>query len=686
MSLNDETFKEEYEHALRLMRDGQFEKAETILEYLLNSWTHSVPLHLTLGDCARKAGRMHHAGEWYKSVLELDPDNFAAHCNYGSVMLVEKQFITAEEHFREAIRINPGKKQLFASLGTAIFEQKRFSEAAKYFREAQAGGSYDIHNGIALLRALLMGGESDPATKLIDTLSVQFPGSPQLYNAIGNAYREYGDQTLARDFYVKALQLQPDYAEAHYNLGCILRQWNLLDDALSCFKNAVKFDPQNVAMLVDCGETLQIMGLCDEAERVFKNALSIDATCAMAWDNLLVSMLYNPHYSSEQVRSAHEEWGRTILFRQSGSRKHSPRKDDPIIRIGYVSSDFCKHPAAPILEQIVKLHDRTRFAVYCYAQIRHDDEKTAMFRKCCDQWREITSLSDNDASGLIANDQIDILVDCAGHMAGNRLGIFAQKPAPIQISGFGYPAATGLLSIDYYITDAICEPVDLQQGCTGKLLRMDNGFFTWIPPEDAPDVVPLPLLKKNYVTFGSLHTTARLNRDVISLWAELLKNCENSRMILFRTTLTESIIQRCSQWFEEDGVERNRITFSNTLPSGHYLTIYDEIDLSLDTFPWSGHITACESLWMGVPAITFKGDSHASSMVASLMNRIGLGALAADSRDGVVDIARSVIDKPEYLQELRKTMRQRLLKSSVCAHEKWVRELEQKYFLLDSQI
>lgn len=158
MSLNDETFKEEYEHALRLMRDGQFEKAETILEYLLNSWTHSVPLHLTLGDCARKAGRMHHAGEWYKSVLELDPDNFAAHCNYGSVMLVEKQFITAEEHFREAIRINPGKKQLFASLGTAIFEQKRFSEAAKYFREAQAGGSYDIHNGIALLRALLMGG------------------------------------------------------------------------------------------------------------------------------------------------------------------------------------------------------------------------------------------------------------------------------------------------------------------------------------------------------------------------------------------------------------------------------------------------------------------------------------------------------------------------------------------------
>lgn len=668
------------------MRDGQFEKAEAVLESLLSSRVNSIPLRLTLGDCARKSNRIRRAGEWYKSVLDIDSCNFAAHCNYGSVMLFEKNYDAAEEHFREAIRIDPGKKQLFTSLGTALFEQKRFDEAVECFNEAESDGSIDLYNNIALLRALLMDGENEQAKELIDKLAMQYPGSPQLYNAIGNAYREYGDETLARDYYVKALQLQPDYAEAHYNLGCILRQWNLLDEAMGCFKNALKFDPLNLTTMVDYGETLQITGLCDDAESIFKKVLSIDSTCAMAWDNLLVSMLYNPRYNGEQVLKAHGEWGRALC--KSGHQENLPyslRNVNRPIRIGYVSPDFCKHPAAPILEQVVKLHDRTRFTVYCYAQIRYDDEKTAMFRSSCDQWRDISSMSDADASELIKNDHIDILVDCAGHMAGNRLGVFAIRPAPVQISGFGYPSATGLPTIDYYITDAICGPVDLQQGYTGKLLRMDSGFFTWASPTNAPDVAPLPLLKNNYVTFGSLHTTARLNREVVRLWADLLKKCDNSRMILFRTTLTASIIQRLSQWFEEDGVVQNRIAFLNKV-SGNYLKIYDEIDISFDTFPWSGHINACESLWMGVPVITLKGDTHASSMVASLMNRIGLGEFVADAKAAVVDIARSLVDKSEYLQELRSTMRQRLLKSPVCAHKQWVGELEQKYIQVISAV
>lgn len=680
MSVFERSFNEQYEHALQLMRDGLFEKAEEALECLLSSRVNSIPLRLALGDCARKSNKMYRAGEWYRSVLEIDRDNFAAHCNFGSVMLVEKKFNLAEEHFREAIRLNSAKKQLLNSLGTAIFEQKRFGEAAKCFNEAMASGVNDINNGIALLRALLMGGENVHAKELIDTLSIKFPGSSQLYNAAGNAYRESGDENVARDYYVKALQLQPDYAEAHYNLGCILRQWNRLDEAMCCFKNAVRFDPHNATSLVDYGETLQIMGLCDDAEQEFKKALSIDSTCTIAWDNLLVSMLYNPRYSGEQVRNAHAEWGRAIskiLLRKN--RIYSLRDDSQPIRIGYVSPDFCKHPTAPILEQIVKLHDRTRFTVYCYAQLRYDDEKTAMFRKWCDQWRDITSLGDEAAVELITNDRIDILVDCAGHMAGNRLGIFARRPTPVQISGFGYPAVTGLPSIDHHITDAICEPVDQKPEDDVKFLRMDNGFFTWVPPVDAPDVVSLPLLKNDFVTFGSLHTTARLNREVVHLWAALLNKCDNSRIIVFRTTLTDSIIQRLVQWFEEGGVDRNRITFLNTVPPGHYLSIYDQIDMSLDTFPWSGHITACESLWMGVPVITFKGDTHASSMVSSLMNRIGLGEFVADSKNAEADIARALIDRPEYLQELRRTMRQRILNSPVCAHEMWVRELEQKY-------
>jgi predicted O-linked N-acetylglucosamine transferase (SPINDLY family) len=308
-----------------------------------------------------------------------------------------------------------------------------------------------------------------------------------------------------------------------------------------------------------------------------------------------------------------------------------------------------------------------------------------MFKKSTDQWREISHLSDNDTYELIKGDQIDILVDCAGHMAGNRLGVFAMHPSKIQISGFGYPSTTGLQSINYRITDSICEPAELHHLCNEKLLYIDHGFFTYVPPSDAPGITELPSIEKNYITFGSLHTTARLNNEVIQLWSEILKTVNNSRLILFRTTLTESIIKRITGWFENYGIASNRITFLNQIHSDHYLTTYHDIDISLDTFPWSGHTTACESLWMGVPMITLKGDRHASRMVASLMERIGLPEFVADSSEKCIDIAKIATSDLHHLNTLRGSMRRRMLHSPVGENEKWVRELEDKYLRIVNQ-
>jgi predicted O-linked N-acetylglucosamine transferase (SPINDLY family) len=518
------------------------------------------------------------------------------------------------------------------------------------------------------------------AQALIQQLISQFPQMSQLYNAIGNAFREADDNEQARAFYVKALQIQPDNAEGHYNLGCVMRQWNRLDEAVICFRNAIRFDASNKIAFVDLGETLQLMGECDEAEKHFKAALALDPDCAMAWDNFLVSMLYNPQYSVKEVYDTHNEWGsKWGASNQVITDKNVTLRNDQCVRVGYLSPDFCKHPTAMLLEPVIKLHDRNTFGVFCYSQTRFNDQKTEMFKKSADQWREISYLSDTDACQLIKSDQIDILVDCAGHMAGNRLGVFAMEPAPIQISGFGYPATTGLQLIDYRITDSTCEPVELQHLCNEKLLFMENGFFTCVPPSDAPELTELPSIKKNYITFGSLHTTARLNIEVIHLWADILKAVNNSRLILFRTTLTESIIKRITSWFENYGIARNRITFLNQVHSNHYLTIYHDVDISLDTFPWSGHTTACESLWMGVPMITLKGDRHASRMVASLMELVGLPEFVADSREKFIEIARTITSDLHHLNTLRASMRQRMLQSPVCENEKWVRELEEMY-------
>lgn len=680
MDIHNNSSKKRYVAAVNLMKAGLYQQAEELLAYDLATDKSSIPFRMASGECARKQNNSTLAGQWYRSVLDIDPDNFAARCNYGSVMLIEKRYPEAEVQFREAIRINPEKKQVFSGLGTALLEQGRYSDAVECFSKARHGSVHDVQLDVSLLRALLMSKKTADVELLIQSLTEQFSRNSAVYNAIGNAFRESGDDERAKQFYVKALQIQPDNAESHYNLGCIMRSWNRLDEALSCFNNALRFKLLNTAVLVDTGEVLQLMGECDEAEKRFRKALTLDPGCTIAFDNLLVAMLYNPRYSVHEVYNAHREWGQTIDVHASAQRMHvSTVKNEQRVRVGYLSPDFCKHPTASFLAPVIKLHDRERFTVYCYCQQRYDDEKTTMFKKTADHWREISNLNDMEASTLIKNDQIDILVDCAGHMAGNRLGIFALHPALVQLAGFGYPSTTGLSAIDYRISDIACEPVTLQTLCTEKVLYMNNGFFTYHPPADAPAVTPLPSLDNGIVTFGSLHTTARLNREVIRLWAVLLNEISNSRLILFRTTLTNSISERIAGWFEEDGIELNRVTFSNTVPSGHYLSMYKDIDISIDTFPWSGHTTACESLWMGVPMVTFRGDHHAAAMVASLMERISLKEFVADSINQYIDVARAAVSDLPRLNNLRNTMRQRLLQSPVCENLQWVRELEEKY-------
>lgn len=680
MAIHSNNSNKKFETVLNLMKAGQYAQVEELLGQNPGIDTSSIPSRLVLGECARKQNKISLAGQWYKSVLEIDPDNFAARCNYGTVMLLERRYSEAETQFLEALRINPAQKPVFSSLGTALFEQGKYDDAIECFSKARNATAGDMHNDISLLRALLMSKKLTGAEQLVQTLLLQFPRQSQVYNAIGNAFRESGDDGSAKEFYVKALQHQPDNGESHYNLGCIMRQWNKLDEALACFNNALRFRLSNTTVLVDTGEVLQLMGECDEAEKRFREALALDPGCSIALDNLLVSMLYSSRYSVTEVYNAHKEWGSTKSAYAAVDGIHiTAVKNEQQVRVGYLSPDFCKHPTSSLLAPVIRLHDREKFTVYCYSQQRYDDEKTVIFKNHTDYWREISHMNDIDAYTAIKNDQLDILVDCAGHMAGNRLGIFALRPAPVQISGFGYPSTTGLPSMDYRITDTICEPVALQQLCNEKLLFLDNGFFTYDPPADAPDIVPLPSLDNGDITFGSLHTTARLNRDVIRLWAALLGEIPGSRLILFRTTMTKNVSERIAGWFDEEGIEKNRITFSNSLVSGNYLTTYNEIDISLDTFPWSGHTTACESLWMGVPMITLRGDHHAARMVSSLMERIGLPEFVADSKDEYIGAARSAASDLHRLNALRISMRQRLLQSPICENLQWVRELEKKY-------
>jgi predicted O-linked N-acetylglucosamine transferase (SPINDLY family) len=288
-------------------------------------------------------------------------------------------------------------------------------------------------------------------------------------------------------------------------------------------------------------------------------------------------------------------------------------------------------------------------------------------------------IPDEDAIEAVKNDRIDILVDCAGHTGGNRLRLFANKPGAIQVSSFGYPATTGLAAMDYYLTDAILDSQEDADHYAEKLLRIAPCFCCFRPPPNAPAVGGLPAAKNGFVTFGSLHTLARLNDRVIELWSGILKSIPDSRLRIIRTTLAGEIRNNLEAKFSGHGVDPGRIDLISEIPATGHLSLYNTIDISLDTFPWSGHTTACESLWMGVPVITLHGDRHAGRMVSSILSAVGLTEWRTYSTVEYLSIAGKKAGSIEALISLRSGLRDSVAASDLCNAEKYARKVEALY-------
>jgi protein O-GlcNAc transferase len=500
---------------------------------------------------------------------------------------------------------------------------------------------------------------------------------------LGMVREEAGDLSGAKESYCEALRLRPDAADAHFRLGTIMREWDLLDRAAACFRNSLRFRPGHVLSLINLGETLQAAGKIDESEVLFRKAIAIEPNNSIAWSNLFISMNYDLGFTPQKIFDAHCKWGSAVTGRLPLHARFTNNADpERRLRIGYVSSDFCRHPAASFLEPVLRFRDCGRFELFCYSQGAVKDEKTEKFRGYADQWREIRTVDDGEAERTIRADAVDILVDCTGHMAHNRLLLFARKCAPVQVSWIGYPNTTGLAAVDYRFTDAIVDPPGGPRLFTEELVRLKNGFCCFTPSESAPAIASLPAQANGFVTFGSLHNPARLNGEVVALWAAVLKVIPLSRLLIFRTTLDEEIIVRLTGEFGAEGIDSKRIDFLRVVPAEGHAALYHRVDIALDTFPWSGHTTACEALWMGVPVVTLRGDRHAGRMVASVLSTIGLGDCIASDKKEYVAICQKMAGNLNGLGDLRKGLRERMKASPLCDGESFARIVENEYRIM----
>ena len=309
------------------------------------------------------------------------------------------------------------------------------------------------------------------------------------------------------------------------------------------------------------------------------------------------------------------------------------------------------------MEAVLPVHDRSRFEVFCYSDAQRADEVTSRLRQVSDFWRDATGLSDGALAEQVRRDRIDILVDLAGHMARNRLLAFARKPAPVQVSLFGYPATTGLTAIDCRITDSLADPIgETEAFHVERLVRLRDCAWCYHPAEDSPAVGPLPAGQNGFVTFGCLNNPIKLAPPALALWSRALRAVPQSRLMLLSSGGANENAYLLAH-FRDGGIASDRIDFVRRRPRRSFLELLTRIDIAFDPFPYNGGVTTCDSLWMGVPVLTLAGNSYASRQGIAVLSNAGLDEFIAPSEDAFVMKAVGFTWDLKHLAEVRNGLR-----------------------------
>ncbi len=487
----------------------------------------------------------------------------------------------------------------------------------------------------------------------------------------------------ARFYLEETLRLKPDHLKARNHLGIVHTKSGYPGKAARHLAVCIKEQPKNYKFRSNFASALINQGELQSALKHFKAAFDLNPAYALAGSNYLFALNYLPELNSKTLLKESLTYERRMRMQlpdvntasiQAKAGK-SPR------RIAYVSADFRTHSVAYFIEPILRNHDRTNYEIFCYSNVAVADETTRRLRQYPFSWRRIYGLGDEEVCRIIREDDIDILIDLAGHTAENRLTLFLRRNAPVQITWLGYPATTGLSTIDYRLTDSYADPVDQDKFHSETLYRLPDGFLCYQPPNPAPDPQQPPYTNNGYITFGSFNNLPKINSSVIAVWARLLHSVPKSRLILKNKFFHDSVVcARFQKLFADHGIEPQRLELKGFTPGTfEHLSIYHRIDIALDTFPYNGTTTTCEALWMGVPVISLAGNRHASRVGNSILRRLSLDWCVVEDTESYIEEAANLANSPERLVTLRSAMRAEMSKSSLCDAARFTRLLEQSY-------
>jgi len=508
------------------------------------------------------------------------------------------------------------------------------------------------------------------------------PNLVEAYVSLGNALDRMGKLKDAESVLRKAVAINPKIAESYNNLGFLLWKQARLEEAKAVLRKGIEIKPSLAQLFIHLANTLREQLKIDEAILCFRNAIKIESNNAVH-SNLLFLLNFNQDYTPKAIFEKHQRWAENVAVPLISSDQFFNNNPDleRRLRIGYVSPDFRLHPVMSFIEPVLANHDHNNFEVFCYSGTSRSDMLTDRVKCMVDKWRDIYGMSDEYVADIVRNDKIDILVDLAGHTANNRILVFARKPSPIQVAYLGYPNTTGLPNVDYRITDSYADPENLTDHLySEELMRLPGCFCCYQPPSLSLEVNSLPALKTGKITFGCLNDPLRINKSVVSVWSEILKMVGGSQLILqARQKTDEGAKGRLTELFDRNGISGERIRIVDFKPFSEHLRLYNNIDITLDTFPFNGHTNTCNSLWMGVPVVVLRGQNYISRMGNSLLSNAGLSDLIAGSKHEYIHKAVKLSHDFELLQKLRVSLRAMIAGSNLTDAKLFTGSIEKAF-------
>jgi predicted O-linked N-acetylglucosamine transferase (SPINDLY family) len=507
---------------------------------------------------------------------------------------------------------------------------------------------------------------------------------PELHNNMWATLEALDRYREAAAAFRNALKLRPDYPEAHFNLANALRKQGKHQEAIDAYQQALRLKPDYAHPLYNMAQSLGELADLQGVIACYRKVVELEPRHATAHGSLLYTLHYHPDYGPAELFREHVEWGRRHAEPlRSRIRPHLNDRSDPQrrLRLGYVSPDFREHTVPRFITAALAHHDRERFEIFCYSGTisKELDAVTDQLRKYADHWRDIASMPDSQAENLIRGDQIDILVDLRGHAGGDRMLLFARKPAPVQINMVGYFDTTGLPTMDYRITDSVQDPPGQTEGFhVEKLIRIDPSCWCYTPDHKPPDVAEPPSLRAGHVTFGTLNKIIKISPPCARLWGRVLEKVAGSRLLVSVAGADPGGVVR--DRLAAMGLPVDRVDIVDKTPTRRrYLERFHEIDVALDTTPFNGITTTCDGLWMGVPCVSRSGDTSVSRAGRSILEAAGLGELACDTDEQFVRVAADLARDPDGLRSRRLAMRESLLASPLTAHRRFARSLEAEF-------